>query len=416
MLRRPTLDDIREARERIAAHVDVTPLERSTDFSRMLGNRVYHKLENLQVTGSFKVRGALNAVLRLNDEQKASGVIAASAGNHAQGVAFGAGVAGTTATIVMPVSTPLVKLESVKRLGAEVIRHGETYDESAEHARHLARERGAHLLHAFNDPDVIAGQGTVALEILEQLPGVQALLVPIGGGGLVSGVGIAIKALAPHVQVIGVQASGADAMARSLEAGRLQCTEHPETIADGIRVAQPGPLTLEIARDVVDQLVTVSDDEIANAVLMMIETDKSVVEGAGAAPLAALLHNRVGLRGKTTVLIVSGGNIDVNVLSRIIDRGLVKTGRLVRLRVTVKDRPGSLADITAHMARLEANVLHVYHDRAFAHARLDETSVEFALELRGAGHAQEVVRELDKAGYQVDILAGRTDEDSARQK
>jgi len=401
---RPTIADVLRARERIAPYIHVTPLEHSTEFSRLFGNRIFHKLENLQVTGSFKVRGALNAILALSDEERAAGVVAASAGNHAQGVAFGAGICGIRATIVMPVGTPLVKLESVKRLGAEVIRHGETYDEAAACARALAVERKAYLVHPFDDPLVIAGQGTVALEIIEQLPDFDAVVAPVGGGGLISGLGIVLKELAPKVQVIGVQAAGADAMARSLAAGRRRSVEHPVTIADGIRVGTPGDLTLAIARDVVDQVVTVEDDEIANAVLLMVETDKSVVEGAGAAPLAALLHRRVGLSGARTVLVVSGGNIDVNVLSRIIDRGLVKTGRLIRIRVTLSDRPGSLARITRHLAELEANVLDVRHDRAFSHARLDETTVDFALETRGPDNAADVVRGLEAAGYQVEML------------
>jgi len=405
MLPRPTLDDIRQAKERIASLAYVTPLEHSSEFSRLLGNRIFHKLENLQMTGSFKVRGAANAILTLTESQRASGVVAASAGNHAQGVAFGAHRIGIRATIVMPVGTPLVKLMAVKRYGAEVIQVGDTYDEAAAHAAKLAEERGAHLIHPFNDPAVIAGQGTLALEICEQMPDVEAVIVPIGGGGLISGIGLVLKALVPRVQVIGVQAAGADAMAQSLAAGELRTTERPLTIADGIRVARPGDLTLAIARDVVDQVVTVDDDEIANAVLLMIETDKSVVEGAGATPLAALLHHRVGLRGKRVVLVVSGGNIDVNVLSRIIERGLVKTGRLIRVRVTLTDRPGSLAAITHHLAKLGANVLHVFHDRAFTPVRLDETSVDFALETRGIEHAREVVRGLHTAGYQVEVLA-----------
>ncbi len=404
MSKRPTLDDIRAARERISHLVHVTPLEHSSEFSRMLGNHISHKLENLQVTGSFKVRGALNAILTLTDEQRSNGVVAASAGNHAQGVAFGARRAGIHATIVMPVGTPLVKLAAVKRYGAEVVQIGETYDEAAAHAAGLAAERGAHLIHPFDDPAVIAGQGTIGLEIVEQLPDVEAVIVPVGGGGLVSGIGTAVKALLPRVQVIGVQASGADAMAQSLAAGELRTSQRTVTIADGIRVARPGELTLAIARDVVDQVVTVQDDEIADAVLLMVEVDKSVVEGAGATPLAALLERRIGLRGKRAVLVVSGGNIDVNVLGRIIDRGLVRTGRLVRIRVMLADRPGSLAEMTRHLARLGANVLHVLHERAFSHGRLDETSVDFALETRGKDHAEEVVRGLEEAGYEVEVL------------
>lgn len=405
MPERPTLGDIRAARDRIKPLVYVTPLERSSEFSRLLGNQVHHKLENLQITGSFKVRGALNAMLQLTDEQRRAGVIAASAGNHAQGVAFGAQRIGVHATIVMPVGTPLVKLTAVKRYGAEVIQVGESYDEAAERAVILAAEQGAHLIHPFDDPAVIAGQGTIGLEIVEQVPDVEAVIVPVGGGGLISGVGIALRALAPRVQVIGVQASGADAMAQSLALGDLRTSEHTLTIADGIRVARPGTLTLSIARDVVDQVVTVDDDEIANAVLLMVEADKSVVECAGAAPLAALLERRVGLRGKRVVLVVSGGNIDVNVLGRIIDRGLVKTGRLIRIRVMLADRPGSLAAMTRHLARLGANVVHVLHERAFSHGRLDETSVDFALETRGKDHAADVVRGLEEAGYRVEVLA-----------
>jgi threonine dehydratase len=404
MNQRPTIDDIRDARERIREHVHMTPLEHSSEFSRLLGNQIYHKLENLQMTGSFKVRGALNAVLTLGDAQRDAGVIAASAGNHAQGLAHGARIIGIKATIVMPVTTPLVKLEAVKRNGAEVIRYGESYDESAAHAFEIAQSSGAHMVHPFNDPAVIAGQGTIALEILEQFPDVDAVIVPVGGGGLISGIGTVLKSLAPRVQVIGVQASGADSMAQSLAAGDVRTLDRAVTIADGIRVATPGDLTLDICRDVVDQLVTVDDDDIANAVLMMVETDKSVVEGAGATPLAALLQQRVGLRGKKVLLVVSGGNIDVNVLSRIIERGLVKTGRLIRIKATLADRPGSLTHITNCLAEMEANVITVSHDRAFAKNRLDETQVEFSLETRGSEHAREIVQSLENSGYIVDVL------------
>ena len=404
MATRVTVDDVIAARERIAKHIYVTPLEHSSEFSRTLGNQIYHKLENLQVTGSFKIRGGLNAIFSLSDEERAKGVVAASAGNHAQGVAYGAQVVGLPATIVMPVGTPLVKLSSVRRFGAEVIQTGENYDEAAAYAAEIAAERGAHLIHPFDDRAVIAGQGTLALEVLEQLPDIDAILVPVGGGGLISGVGSVIKAKAPRVQVIGVQAVGAASMARSLAAGEIRRLEHPLTIADGIRVAAPGALTFETARDVVDQIVTVDDDEIANAVLMLIERDKSVVEGAGATPLAAMLHDHVGLRGKKVVLVLSGGNIDVNVLSRIIERGLVKTGRLIRLTLTLPDRPGALAKVTGYLAELGANVLQVAHDRAFSHARLDETTVEFALETRGEAHAATVMEGLENAGYSVRIM------------
>jgi len=406
MAKIPTIDDIHAARERISKYAYVTPLEHSADFSRLLGNDISHKLENLQLTGSFKVRGALNAVLSLSEDQLAAGVIAASAGNHAQGVAFGAHQLGIKATIVMPLGTPLVKLMAVKRWGAEVVQTGENYDEAADCAASMAHDTGACLIHPFDDPKVIAGQGTIALEILEQKPDVDAVVVPVGGGGLISGIGIAMKELRPRVQVIGVQASGADAMAQSLGANEIRKSPRTLTFADGIRVARPGDLTFAISRKVVDQVVTVDDDEIANAVLLMIETDKSVVEGAGAAPLAALLHKRVGLRGKHVVLIVSGGNIDVNILSRIIERGLVKTGRLIRISVTLGDHPGALAGITDHLARFGANVLHVHHNRAFARGRLDETTVEFALETRGHEHAREIVQGLSQAGYLCDVLAG----------
>jgi threonine dehydratase len=391
---RPSLQDIRDARERIRDHVHVTPLEHSSEFTRLFGNRIFHKLENLQITGSFKVRGALNAIRLLPEDTLRAGVVAASAGNHAQGVAYGARVVGCTATIVMPVTTPLVKLEAVKRIGAEVVRHGETYDEAAAYALGIASERGSRMIHPFDDPTVIAGQGTMALEILEQCPDLDAVIVPVGGGGLISGIGLVMKELAPRVQVIGVQSSGADAMARSLATGTPHTVERPVTIADGIRVGTSGTLTTGICCDVVDQLVTVADDEIANAVLMMIETDKSVVECAGATPLAAMLHGKTGLRGKRVVLVVSGGNIDVNVLSRIIERGLVKTGRLIRIRATLADRPGALTRITQIIAEMEANVLAVSHDRAFANSRIDETCVDFSLETRGEPHAREIVRTL----------------------
>ena len=330
---------IETARLRLREAIVETPCAYSQTLSELTNARCFVKLENLQMTGSFKERGAANLLLQLGAEARRQGVIAASAGNHGLAVAFHAQRLGIPATIVMPEYAPLIKVTSARRYGAEVILHGINFDDAYERARAIAAECGRIFVHPFDDTRVIAGQGTLGLELLEQLPDVEAVLVPVGGGGLIGGVALAIKAKRPDVRVIGVQSAALPAMSRSLERGERLRVQAAPTIADGIAVRQVGELTLELARRWVDRVVTVDEEELANAVLLLLEIEKTVVEGAGAAPLAALLNRRLDLEGRRVALVLSGGNIDVTMLARIIERGLVKDGRLVRLGVLLRASP-----------------------------------------------------------------------------
>ena len=396
------LADVEAARERLRGAIYATPCPYSQTLSELTGARCFVKLENLQMTGSFKERGAANLLQQLDQAARARGVIAASAGNHGLAVAFHAARLGIPAVIVMPEWAPLIKVTSSRRHGAEVILFGANYDEAYGHARDVAARRGLEFVHPFDDARVIAGQGTLGLELLAQRPEMDAVLVPVGGGGLAAGVGLAVKARRPEVRVIGVQAEGIPAMKRALEAGSRVTLPAASTLADGIAVRQVGALTLEAAQRYVDDVVTVSEEELANAILLLLEIEKTVVEGAGAAPLAALLNRPLGLAGANVVLVLSGGNIDVTMLSRIIDRGLVKDGRLVRLRVMLRDRPGELARLTAAIAEARANILHIEHDRAFSHAAIGETDVELTLETSGRAQIEALVGRLEAAGYRVE--------------
>jgi threonine dehydratase len=401
----PTVDirTIEEARERIRDAVHETPCAFSHTLSELSGTRCFVKLENLQMTGSFKERGAANLLRQLTAQERAQGVIAASAGNHGLAVAFHAARLGIPATIVMPEAAPLIKVTSARRYGAEVIQRGDNFDEAYGHARTLGQERGRVFVHPFDDARVIAGQGTLGLELLEQMPDMDAVVVPVGGGGLIGGVALAVKSLRPDVRILGVESSALPAMRRSLDAGRrLQVAAAP-TIADGIAVREVGELALALARVWVDDVVTVSEEELANAILLLLEIEKTVVEGAGAAPLAALLNHSLGLEGRTVVLVLSGGNIDVTMLSRIIERGLVKDGRLVRLGVLLRDRPGALARLTQLIAEEGANILHILHDRAFSpHAAIGETEVQLTLETSGRKQIDALTQRLESAGYHVE--------------
>jgi threonine dehydratase len=394
---------VESARLRLREAIVETPCAYSQTLSELTGARCYVKLENLQMTGSFKERGAANLLLQLDDEARRRGVIAASAGNHGLAVAFHASRLAIPATIVMPEYAPLIKVTSARRYGAEVILHGSNFDEAYDRACALATERGRMFVHPFDDARVIAGQGTLGLELLEQLPELEAVVVPIGGGGLIGGVALAIKAKRPDVQVIGVQSSALPAMARALEDGERVRLEPAPTIADGIAVRQVGALTFELARQWVDRVVTVNEEELSNAVLLLLEIEKTVVEGAGAAPLAALLNRPLGLDGRRVALVLSGGNIDVTMVSRIIERGLVKDGRLVRLGVLLRDIPGALARLTALIAEERANILHILHDRAFSRrAAIGHTEVELTLETSGPEQIAAVKRRLEGAGYRVE--------------
>ena len=402
-----TLADIRAARARLGGAVAATPCAYSETLSALTGSRVFIKLENLQMTGSFKERGAANLLLQLSAAERRRGVVAASAGNHALAVARHATRLGIAAVVVMPEWAPLGKVMSARRQGAEVILHGENYDEAYARAKEIEAERDLVFVHPFDDPRVIAGQGTIGLELLEQVAGLDAVLVPVGGGGLIGGIALAVKSLQPAVRVVGVQAEEMAGMKAALAAGQRVMVPAASTIADGIAVRRVGDHTFDLARRHVDEVVGVDEEEIANAILLLLEIEKTVVEGAGAVPLAALVNKRVALPGKTVALVVSGGNIDVNLVSRIIERGLVKDGRLVRLAVMLRDRPGALAQLTGLVAEARANVLHIHHDRAFSRARVGETEVELTLETSGREQIEAIKRHLAQVGYVVEEVTRR---------
>jgi threonine dehydratase len=398
-----TLQDIRIAQERIGSAVPRTPCPRSEHFLDLTDvGELYCKLENLHRTGAFKERGALNKLLTLSGPERERGVIAASAGNHAQGLAYHAGRLGIGATIVMPERTPLIKVTRTREYGARVLLHGGNFDEAYAEALRVQRAENRVFVHPFDDDLVIAGQGTIGLELLEQVPGLELVLVPIGGGGLISGIACALKETHPGIQVVGVQTAVLPSMKASFDAHGLVTVPAGTTIADGIAVKRPGERTFEMVRRYVDQVVTVDEEEIANAILLLLEREKSVVEGAGAVGLAALINGKVPqARGKKCALVLSGGNIDVNLVSRIIERGLVKDGRVVRLVVRVPDRPGNLAKLTGAIAELGANVMEIYHNRSFSKLGLGEVEVEATLETRGRPHIEELKSTLAQRGWQV---------------
>jgi threonine dehydratase len=400
-----TLAEIEAARERIRDFVYETAAPTSSALTRRTGcAAVYLKLENRQKTRAFKARGALNRILTLDEEALGRGIIAASAGNHAQGVALGAQLKGVAATIVMPEGTPITKVGATRSYGAEIVLAGASYNDAYEHALELAQETGKTFVHAFDDPYVIAGQGTIGLEILEQRPEVEAVLVPVGGGGLVAGIACAIKEKAPHVRVIGVQTKALPSMRESVRAGELATLPPAVTIADGIAVTRPGDLTFPLVQRYVDEVVAVSDEEIAAAILFLLEREKLLSEGAGAAGVAALLNpviDQLDLKGKHVCAVLSGGNLDMTLLSRVIDRGLVQTGRLTQLRLHLPDAPGALADLTSIVGRLRANIIEIEHTRAFRELTLNETEVEVSLETRGPEHVEEIMDALREAGFRI---------------
>jgi threonine dehydratase len=399
------LQDILAARERIRGAIRPTPCPASDYFTERTGcASVWFKMENLQRTGAFKERGALNKLLTLSPDEKTRGVIAASAGNHAQGLAYHARKLGVKATIVMPERTPLIKVTRTRdEYGARVVLKGTNFDEAYAEAVRLQAEQNLVFVHPFNDPHVIAGQGTIGLELMEQTPFVDMVVVPIGGGGLISGIACALKETNPRIQVVGVQTAALASMKASLEAGGVVELPPGATIADGIAVRRPGELTYTMVRKYVDEVVTVDEEEIANAILVMLEQEKSVVEGAGAVGVAALINNHIPkANDKKVVILLGGGNIDMNVISRIIERGLVKAGRLVRLEVSMPDRPGMLARLTAQIAEQRANVVEIHHNRAFTRqAALGEVMVEVTLETTGRPHIQELMDALSRQGWQV---------------
>jgi len=393
------LADIAAARERIRKSIYLSPCAHSQHLSVLTGQQIYLKLDNLQMTGSFKERGSLNKILQLTDEQKSRGVIAASAGNHAQGVAYHATQHGIRSIIVMPLTTPLVKVTATKNFGAEVVLHGGNYDAAYEEALRICRAEHMTFIHPFDDPQVIAGQGTVALEMLEQVPQLEAVVVPIGGGGLIAGIGCAIKESNPKIRVVGVQTSRLPSMMAAVAEHHPVTIDAATTIADGIAVRRAGDVTFPMVEKYVDEIVTVDEDEIASAILVLLEREKTLAEGAGAAGLAALLHKKTSLEGAHTGVLVGGGNIDVTLLSRIIERGLVQDGRLIRLRIHLLDKPGALADLTRLIAEYRANIVDTLHNRAYYGVNLGDTVIDITLETRGREQVEELLAALTAEGY-----------------
>jgi threonine dehydratase len=397
------LADIERARARIASILETTPCRMSPAFSEQLGMRAFFKYETLQLTGSFKVRGAYNKISSLSRSEAERGVITASAGNHAQGVAFSACQAGVPSTIVMPRTTPLIKIENTRRLGGRVVLAGEVFDEACEEARRLEAEKGLVFVHPFDDEQVIAGQGTIGLEILEQVPEVEVIVVPVGGGGLISGIVAAVKAKKPSVRIYGVQTEAAPAMAESFRAGRAVTCQASRSVADGIAVKGPGDLTFEYIRRYVDDVVTVSEDAIRAAVIRLLETGKTVVEGAAAAAFAAVAGRQIPeLAQRSVVMVLSGANIDLALLARIIDRSLVESHRLVRFRTRVPDRPGGLAELLQVIAQHGGNVLRIQHDRVFMYAGFWQAQIDVTLETRNEEHIEELHQALLTEGYEVE--------------
>ena len=397
-----TLADIEAARDRIAGGVYYSPCVESIPLSQLTGAHVYCKLDYLQRTGSFKERGARNALLQLSPEQRSRGVIAASAGNHAQGVAYHGALLGIPVTVVMPTFAPLIKVSNCRQLGATVILHGADIGESRARAEEVAARDGLTFIHPFDNAEVIAGQGTMALEILEQTPGVQAIVVPVGGGGLLSGIGTVVRALRPEVKLIGVEPVNAACLTAALAAGKPVTVPLAPTLADGLSVPLLGVRPFEVLRRVVDQVVTVDEAAIALAVLRLIELEKSVVEGAGAAPLAALLAGKLDLlKGRSVVLVLAGGNIDLTMLDRVIEVGLVADGRLSRFTVSISDRPGGLARLAEVIASAGASIKEIVHDRAFSGPDLSEVRVVCVVETTGHDHVTALHRALMDAGVKV---------------
>jgi threonine dehydratase len=393
------LTDIQTALNRIRSAIRISPCTPSETFTGLTHNSIFLKLDNQQRTGAFKERGALNKLLTLTPDERAHGVIAASAGNHAQGVASHAGRHGIKARIFMPLPTPLTKVSATRAYGAEVVLQGANYDEAYEKAVENGRADRLTLIHAFNDDAVIAGQGTIGLEILEQQSDIEVVVVPIGGGGLIGGIACAVKESRPSVKVFGVQPARIPSMKAAVAQGKPVTLEPAKTIADGIAVRRAGERTLPLVQKYVDDIVTVEEEEIANAILLLLEHEKTLAEGAGAAALAAVLNRKLPLKEKRVAVLVCGGNIDVTLLSRIIERGLVKDGRLVRLRVHLPDYPGALHRLTGILAEHRANIVETAYDRAYHGVNLGDTAIDITMETRGRDHIAELLAALVAAGY-----------------
>jgi len=399
-----SLEQIRKAELRIRDFIYFSPCQLSAALSEVTGQQVFLKLDNLQRTGAFKERGALNRIMLLSEEEKRRGVIAASAGNHAQAVAYHATRRGVLARIVMPLMTPLVKISATRGFGAEVILHGANYDEACAEALRICDLEGMTFLHPFDDPAVINGQGTIGLELLEQVQGLEAVVVPIGGGGLISGVACALKESNPAIRVVGVETERLPSMLRAIEHGGPVTLPAEATIADGIAVRRAGDLTMPLVRRFVDEIVTVDEEEIANAIMVLLEREKTLAEGAGAVALAALLQKKTSLNGQRTAVLVCGGNIDVSLLARIIERGLVKDGRRVRIRVHLADRPGALHHLTKILSDQRANIVETLHNRAYYGVNLGDTVIDITLETRGAAHITAIAQALEAEGYRYERI------------
>ena len=398
-------EEVHAARDRVAETARHTPLEYSHTFSEMTGADVRLKLETFQRTGAFKIRGATNRIATLSEAEREAGIVTASAGNHAQGVALAASRLGVDSLVVMPENAPVSKVKATRSYGARVELHGVDYDAAAERAREIEAAEGRYYLHAFDDEMVMAGQGTLGLEVVEDCPGVGTVVVPVGGGGLISGVATAVKDHNPGIRVVGVQAEGAASLPESLERGERVTLDSVDTIADGIATRNVGEKTFEVIRERVDEVVTVGEDDIAVALTTLLERGKTLVEGAGAVPLAALLAGAFDYAGDETVVpLLCGGNIDMNTLTTVILRGLVETGRYLRLRTTLEDRPGALEDLTDVISAHRANIYAIQHDRTSRNIAMNDAEVELALETRGPDHVDDLTGALEDAGYEVEIL------------
>lgn len=397
------LKEVELAAKRLRDVLHHTELDRSSTFSSMTGGEVYIKCENRQKTGSFKIRGASNKIAALVERGSLNAVVASSAGNHAQGVAYAARKFGIPATIVMPKSAPIAKVQATEGYGANVVLAGDCYDDAYSAACGICKKEHAVFLHPYNDLEVIAGQGTLGLEILGDLPTVDVIVVPAGGGGLLAGVAACVKQINPRIKIIGVQAEGADAIAQSFREKKYISTDSVSTIADGIAVKSPGDITVELINRCVDDVVTVNDMEISEAMLLLMERCKQIVEPSGATPVAAVLKGKVDVKGKKVVCLLSGGNIDVSFIQSIIEQGLVSRHRRLKFTVTLLDKPGSLGNLIVNIASLGANILSVDHDRLSAGLNPNETNVHIACEVGGKEHGETVVSELKKCGFKISI-------------
>ena len=396
--------EIEVARNKIRRAILRTPMIYSDTFSRLTGKEVFLKLENLQKTGSFKIRGAYYKLSQLTPSMKSRGVVAASAGNHAQGVALASSLLGIHSTIVMPEGVSLAKQMATQSYGGEILLFGQNTDEALHYAKRLT-EGGKFFIHPFDDEQVIAGQGTIGLEILEEVPGVEAIIVPMGGGGLISGIATIVKRRRSEVKIIGVQSIHAPSAFYSLKRKKIIEVKVKPTLADGIAIQRVGEITFPLIQKGVDEIVTVEEDEIASAILTLMERKRIVAEGAGATPLAALLSKRLKTRLKKIVLVISGGNIDFHLLDRIIEKGLAQTGRLVRMSILLKDVPGALAKLTSLVAQHRANILHIIHERATKDIPIGFSKVILVLETRGSDHIREIKKGLKEKGYSLQMLS-----------